>query len=87
MQVFYIGVRDWRRYTRPLTRAKDLTGGVQASSTHCSPAGSFLVLCAIVSRLRMPNPLVAVPYIRQWNTILLGIGLFLFRFCLVRPSS
>src|SRR5579862_1997013 len=45
--------------------------------------GSFLVACAIVSRFRMPNPLVAVPYLRQWNTILLGIGLFFFRFCLV----
>jgi len=27
--------------------------------------------------------LVAVPYLRQWNTILLGIALFFFRFCLV----
>ena len=45
--------------------------------------GAFLVVCAIVRRLRIPNPLVAVPYLRQWNTILLGIGLFLFRFCLV----
>src|SRR5215468_6537627 len=45
--------------------------------------GTFLVVCAIVTRLRIPNPLVAVPYLRQWNTILLGIGLFLFRFCLV----
>lgn len=45
--------------------------------------GAFLVVCAIVSRFRMPNPLVAVPYLRQWNTILLGIGLFFFRFCLV----
>ena len=34
-------------------------------------------------RLRIPNPLVAVPYLRQWNTTLLGIGLFFFRFCLV----
>jgi DHA2 family multidrug resistance protein len=45
--------------------------------------GALLVVCALVSRLRIPNPLVAVPYLRQWNTILLGIGLFLFRFCLV----
>jgi len=45
--------------------------------------GAFLVLCACVSRLRTPNPLIAVPYLRQWNTILLGIGLCLFRFCLV----
>jgi DHA2 family multidrug resistance protein len=45
--------------------------------------GAFLVVCAIVRRLRIPNPLLAVPYLRQRNTILLGIGLFLFRFCLV----
>jgi MFS transporter, DHA2 family, multidrug resistance protein len=45
--------------------------------------GSFLVLCALVRRFRGPNPLVDMPYLRQWNTILLGVGLFLFRFCLV----
>jgi len=45
--------------------------------------GAFLVFCAIVRHLRMPNPMVAVPYLRQWNTVLLGIALFLFRFCLV----
>ncbi len=45
--------------------------------------GSFLLLCALVRRLRSPNPLVDMPYLRQWNTVLLGIGLFLFRFCLV----
>jgi MFS transporter, DHA2 family, multidrug resistance protein len=46
-------------------------------------SGTFLILCALWRRLRAPNPLVAMPYLRQWNTILLGIGLFLFRFCLV----
>ena len=45
--------------------------------------GTFLVVCAIVRRLRIPNPLVAVPYLRHWNTTLLGILLFFFRFCLV----
>jgi DHA2 family multidrug resistance protein len=45
--------------------------------------GSFLLLCAVLRRLRGPNPLVDVPYLRQWNTLLLGVGLFLFRFCLV----
>ena len=45
--------------------------------------GSFFLLCSLVRRLRSPNPLVDMPYLRQWNTILLGIGLFLFRFCLV----
>jgi DHA2 family multidrug resistance protein len=45
--------------------------------------GSIFLLCALVRRLRSPNPLVDMPYLRQWNTILLGLGLFLFRFCLV----
>lgn len=46
-------------------------------------SGSFLLLCALVRRLRGPNPLVDMPYLRQWNTILLGMGLFFFRFFLV----
>ena len=45
--------------------------------------GAFLVFCAIVRRLRIPNPLVAVPYLRQWNTTLLGMLLLIFRFCLL----
>jgi MFS transporter, DHA2 family, multidrug resistance protein len=46
-------------------------------------SGSFLLLCALIRRLRGPNPLVDMPYLRQWNTTLLGIGLFFFRFFLV----
>ena len=45
--------------------------------------GSFFLLCAVVRRLLSPNPLVDMPYLRQWNTVLLGVGLFFFRFCLV----
>jgi DHA2 family multidrug resistance protein len=45
--------------------------------------GSFFLLCALVRRLRGPNPLVDMPYLRQWNTLLLGILLFFFRFFLV----
>jgi DHA2 family multidrug resistance protein len=45
--------------------------------------GSFLVLCSLIRRFRSPNPFVDMPYLRQWNTILLGIMLFGFRFCLV----
>jgi DHA2 family multidrug resistance protein len=45
--------------------------------------GSFLLVAATIRRLRGPNPLVDMPYLRQWNTLLLGIGLFLFRFSLV----
>jgi len=46
-------------------------------------SGSFLVLCSLIRRFRGPNQLVDMPYIRQWNTQLLGILLFWFRFCLV----
>jgi DHA2 family multidrug resistance protein len=46
-------------------------------------AGTFLVLCAIVHRLRRPNPFVDVPYLGQWNTLLLGGALTSFRFVLL----
>jgi DHA2 family multidrug resistance protein len=42
----------------------------------------FFLLCALVRRLRGPNPLVALPYLLKWNTILLGCLLFWFRFTL-----
>ena len=45
-------------------------------------SGSFLLLCALVRRLRDPNPLVALPYLLKRNTILLGALLFWFRFTL-----
>jgi MFS transporter, DHA2 family, multidrug resistance protein len=45
-------------------------------------AGSLLLICALVRRLLGPNPLVALPYLWQWNTLLLGILLFWFRFTL-----
>ena len=45
-------------------------------------SGSFLLLCALVRRLLGPNPLVALPYLWQWNTVLLGALLFWFRFTL-----
>jgi DHA2 family multidrug resistance protein len=37
----------------------------------------------LVRRLRSPNPLVDLPYLRQWNTVVLGVCLMLFRFCLL----
>jgi MFS transporter, DHA2 family, multidrug resistance protein len=46
-------------------------------------AGSFLLLCALVRRLRGANPFVDLPYLRHRNTVLLGIMLFVFRFTLV----
>jgi DHA2 family multidrug resistance protein len=45
-------------------------------------AGTFFLLCALVRRLRGPNPLVALPYLLMWNTMLLGSLLFWFRFTL-----
>jgi DHA2 family multidrug resistance protein len=45
-------------------------------------AGAFLTLCALIRRLRGPNPLVALPYLWKWNTVLLGSLLFWFRFTL-----
>jgi DHA2 family multidrug resistance protein len=45
-------------------------------------AGTFFLLCALVRRLRGPNSLVALPYLLKWNTMLLGILLFWFRFTL-----
>jgi MFS transporter, DHA2 family, multidrug resistance protein len=45
-------------------------------------SGSLFLLCALVRRLRAPNPLVALTYLAKWNTILLGCLLFWFRFTL-----
>jgi len=45
-------------------------------------SGSFLLFCALVRRLLGPNPLVALPYLWKWNTLLLGSLLFWFRFTL-----
>jgi DHA2 family multidrug resistance protein len=46
-------------------------------------AGIFLLLCALVRRLRGPNPLVDLPYLRNRNTLVLGLLLFSFRFVLL----
>ena len=48
----------------------------------CFWSGCFLLLCALIRRLRGPNFLVALPYLRNWNTLLLGALLFWFRFTL-----
>jgi DHA2 family multidrug resistance protein len=45
--------------------------------------GSFFLVASLVRRMSGPNPLVDLPYLRQWNTLLLGIGLILFRFALL----
>jgi DHA2 family multidrug resistance protein len=43
----------------------------------------FLLLCALLRRSRSPNFLVDLPYLRNWNTILLAVALFSFRFVLL----
>jgi MFS transporter, DHA2 family, multidrug resistance protein len=48
----------------------------------CFWCGCFFLLCALIRRLRGPNFLVALPYLWNWNTALLGILLFWFRFTL-----
>jgi MFS transporter, DHA2 family, multidrug resistance protein len=48
----------------------------------CFWCGWFFLLCALIRRLRGPNFLVALPYLRNWNTLLLGALLFWFRFTL-----
>jgi len=45
--------------------------------------GLFLLLCSLVRRLASANPLVDLPYLRHWNTVLLGVGLLVFRFNLL----
>src|SRR6185295_12956850 len=49
-------------------------------------SGTFFLSCAIVRRLRAPNPLVDLPYLRKWNTIALALGLFAFRFVLLATA-
>jgi DHA2 family multidrug resistance protein len=46
-------------------------------------SGLFFVGIAFLRRLRSPNPLVDLPFLRQWNTNILGLSLILFRFCLL----
>jgi MFS transporter, DHA2 family, multidrug resistance protein len=47
-------------------------------------AGAALfLLCSLVERLRRPNFMIDLPYLRNWNTTLLGFALFSFRFVLL----
>jgi DHA2 family multidrug resistance protein len=45
--------------------------------------GLFFLVLSLVRRFLGPNPLVDLPYLRKRNTLLLGLGLILFRFCLL----
>jgi DHA2 family multidrug resistance protein len=46
-------------------------------------SSALFLLCALWRRLQTPNFLVDLPYLRNWNTILLGFALFSFRFVLL----
>jgi MFS transporter, DHA2 family, multidrug resistance protein len=46
-------------------------------------SGVFFLAISILRRLRSPNPLVDLPFLRRWNTIIYGLALILFRFCLL----
>jgi DHA2 family multidrug resistance protein len=48
--------------------------------------GIFFLLCAALRRLSRPNPLVDLPFLRKWNTLALGFGIFAFRFCLLATA-
>jgi MFS transporter, DHA2 family, multidrug resistance protein len=43
----------------------------------------FVLLCSLLRHFRSPNFLVDLPYLRDWNTILLAVALFAFRFALL----
>lgn len=45
--------------------------------------GMFFLVASLVRRWRGPNFLVDLPYLRKWNTLILGIALFTFRFVLL----
>src|SRR5271166_5163543 len=44
---------------------------------------TVFLLGSLIRRLQSSNPLVDLPYLRLWNTQVLGVGLILFRFCLL----
>jgi MFS transporter, DHA2 family, multidrug resistance protein len=54
--------------------------------TALAATGIFFLLCAVIRRLRRPNPLVDLPFLRNWNTLVLGFGIFAFRFCLLATA-
>lgn len=54
--------------------------------TALATTGIFFLLCAAIRRLMRPNPLVDLPFLRKWNTLVLGFGIFAFRFCLLATA-
>jgi MFS transporter, DHA2 family, multidrug resistance protein len=48
--------------------------------------GIFFLFCAALRRLSRPNPLADLPFLRKWKTLVLGFGIFAFRFCLLATA-
>jgi DHA2 family multidrug resistance protein len=46
-------------------------------------SGIFFLGISLLRRLQSPNPLVDLPFLKQWNTVVLGFALVVFRFCLL----
>jgi MFS transporter, DHA2 family, multidrug resistance protein len=46
-------------------------------------AGSFLIAASAIRHFSMPHPLVNWPFLRRWNTVLLGLTVMIFRFVLL----
>jgi MFS transporter, DHA2 family, multidrug resistance protein len=45
--------------------------------------GAFLISASLIRHFSRPNPLVNYPFIRRWNTVLLGLTVMFFRFVLL----
>ena len=45
--------------------------------------GALLLGVSILRRMRSANPLVDLPFLKNWNTVILGLALIVFRFCLL----
>jgi len=48
--------------------------------------GIFFLGCALMRRFQRSNPLVDLPFLKKWNTLVLGFGVFAFRFCLLATA-
>jgi MFS transporter, DHA2 family, multidrug resistance protein len=46
-------------------------------------SGVFLIAASLIRHFSQPNPLVNYPFLRRWNTVLLGLTVMMFRFVLL----
>ena len=71
---FSTGVRGLPCCLLRWIRDSGSTGGDRDCSMHYFSAASFFLGISILRRLRSPNPLVDLPFLRRWNTIILRLG-------------